>query len=105
TRFSRDWSSDVCSSDLQPIADPAYRAGIGQGLLHADRESAAERLAHHHELALDLAGAGIQRTHHAFRRKNAAHGPQLTRAHADLVYPETPVERLSAAEEGGSHRE
>src|SRR5690606_40935673 len=25
TRFSRDWSSDVCSSDLQVVAAPAER--------------------------------------------------------------------------------
>src|SRR5690606_40604266 len=37
TRFSRDWSSDVCSSDL--LAHPALR---GQGLLL--REARAEQL-------------------------------------------------------------
>src|SRR5690606_40758199 len=27
TRFSRDWSSDVCSSDLQPVGVPVYLPG------------------------------------------------------------------------------
>src|SRR5690606_15162 len=29
TRFSRDWSSDVCSSDLLPLAVPSYLAAYG----------------------------------------------------------------------------
>src|SRR5690606_40674874 len=28
TRFSRDWSSDVCSSDLPPVSDVAAGGGI-----------------------------------------------------------------------------
>src|SRR6266511_5196677 len=34
TRFSRDWSSDVCSSDLAnlaPVPRPAYRLGLPRG--------------------------------------------------------------------------
>src|SRR5690606_40539640 len=35
TRFSRDWSSDVCSSDLVPVAYPAggYRYDIPFGVI------------------------------------------------------------------------
>src|SRR5690606_40554977 len=42
TRFSRDWSSDVCSSDLDVVADPvalaAAQVSLGQ-LRDALRES------------------------------------------------------------------
>src|SRR5690606_20775634 len=30
TRFSRDWSSDVCSSDLEPAASPPTRSWPGR---------------------------------------------------------------------------
>src|SRR5690606_39873520 len=46
TRFSRDWSSDVCSSDL-PGARPLDRGGVGADLravLGEDRRLAGERL-------------------------------------------------------------
>src|SRR5690606_39826522 len=36
TRFSRDWSSDVCSSDLEGVEAGARRPGLlpGGGLFH-----------------------------------------------------------------------
>src|SRR5690606_40987939 len=46
TRFSRDWSSDVCSSDLQAIAADGQRQkgrvvrGLGLGLGQGDLELA-----------------------------------------------------------------
>src|SRR5690606_40432319 len=57
TRFSRDWSSDVCSSDLRILADPGpllaalAEAGVlteewcsrnasGGGVVYANREEA-----------------------------------------------------------------
>src|SRR5690606_6067821 len=47
TRFSRDWSSDVCSSDLGIRLDPVSANGISgsvlDGFLHALTERAAER--------------------------------------------------------------
>src|SRR5215475_207403 len=37
TRFSRDWSSDVCSSDLLVVLGPEHAATIaGDGLSRAD---------------------------------------------------------------------
>src|SRR5690606_39492389 len=30
TRFSRDWSSDVCSSDLGPVSTKAPPEGVGE---------------------------------------------------------------------------
>src|SRR5690606_40523909 len=50
TRFSRDWSSDVCSSDLWRFDTPAFLVGLG----------AAERTG----FQLELPGADTRR-HHA----------------------------------------
>src|SRR5690606_39747951 len=36
TRFSRDWSSDVCSSDLQDIAEALIKDGYNANALHGD---------------------------------------------------------------------
>src|SRR5215475_14628345 len=36
TRFSRDWSSDVCSSDLQRAIDALLVPAVGQGLERLD---------------------------------------------------------------------
>src|SRR5215475_489196 len=41
TRFSRDWSSDMCSSDLQELPDIAYRA-LTARLLGAGAERCSE---------------------------------------------------------------
>src|SRR5690606_9573617 len=43
TRFSRDWSSDVCSSDLQVEVAVAADAGLGVGLGGALLEAADEQ--------------------------------------------------------------
>src|SRR5579883_1296969 len=50
TRFSRDWSSDVCSSDLRLRADLHAVADLGL-VLHAD-------LAGHHDVVAGLAAPG-----------------------------------------------
>src|SRR5207302_3916832 len=42
TRFSRDWSSDVCSSDLAPpVKSRVSREGRGAGLIPVRRRSFA----------------------------------------------------------------
>src|SRR5690606_39589913 len=41
TRFSRDWSSDVCSSDLQRGREP--RLLLGVGILVRDRQGREHR--------------------------------------------------------------
>src|SRR5690606_11843448 len=51
TRFSRDWSSDVCSSDL---GEPFGRAG--QVLRAAHQQEGIARLAGHISVSIDHAG-------------------------------------------------
>src|SRR5690606_40377454 len=48
TRFSRDWSSDVCSSDLREGGLAHERAAAGPALEVAVEHEVAERLAHGH---------------------------------------------------------
>src|SRR5690606_40517403 len=44
TSFSRDWSSDVCSSDLPtPSRSPAHRRGRGRGRIFRARRCAGLR--------------------------------------------------------------
>src|SRR5690606_15996082 len=89
----------------QTIADTAYGARIGQSLLDADRKAAGQRFADVDEAALDIAGAAVQAADHAFGRQYTARRAQVARAHADFVDTELAVERFTAAQERGAHRE
>src|SRR5690606_40165532 len=64
TRFSRDWSSDVCSSDLPAGArdhDHAGLEGLPQGLKHGPGELGGLVEEQHAEVG----EAGLARTHSA----------------------------------------
>src|SRR5205809_3646849 len=60
TSCSRDWSSDVCSSDLEPVAALGYQAYV---CLFRPEEPTVENVAALHErrnrLMLELEEAGI----------------------------------------------
>src|SRR5205809_8032162 len=44
TRCSRDWSSDVCSSDLEPLAEQCFERGNGE-LRRSEKDHAHSELA------------------------------------------------------------
>src|SRR5690606_40012170 len=72
TRFSRDWSSDVCSSDLAAAApgrDAAARIRRASLVLLAGPEPAGRALSGHvADAAEQLPRAAVLRTNHAARR-------------------------------------
>src|SRR5690606_29714692 len=72
TRFSRDWSSDVCSSDLAKT----HATGAVNAALHAvGGDEQAHALGHHHTLFFLIARSGLA----------VAHGQILQLALAALV--------------------
>src|SRR5690606_39686832 len=60
TRFSRDWSSDVCSSDLAKT----HATGAVNAALHAvGGDERAHALGHHHTLFFLIARSGLAVAH------------------------------------------
>src|SRR5690606_40212285 len=72
TRFSRDWSSDVCSSDLlvEPVAQ-AGRCGLGRLLVRGEQrtgDKSVDEVLHDQASVADLAGRLLRRERSEERR-------------------------------------
>src|SRR5690606_38856827 len=93
TRFSRDWSSDVCSSDL-PVRGQGPGAGPAAALLVPRR---AQRR------GLPLAGRGVLKLDQEKReRRDPSTGRSLAGTRSDLVTGEGSISR-PAVRYGGAN--
>src|SRR2546429_1971507 len=70
TRCSRDWSSDVCSSDLMPMASAQVKSAVLLAGLFADGVTSVTepaRTRDHTELALEEFGAALEKNGRTIR--------------------------------------
>src|SRR5690606_40480127 len=74
TRFSRDWSSDVCSSDLHFSARSDRNATLGEGIAYLTRHvDSARRIAvQAYRAGLRFKDAAIQRDNLTRKRQTKA---------------------------------
>src|SRR5690606_40463805 len=93
TRFSRDWSSDVCSSDLQRIERWIVAAVDAGDFMSALDQATAQRLAE------ETAAAGDEDLHAWLRA--AAHCASFSRPILALWRMSTEIGRASCRDRGG----
>src|SRR3712207_1938845 len=90
TRYWRDWSSDVCSSDLRPDSAGSGRRFARQRDSESDGKSDIGRIAHlyvfkrfHHSRGLSAAF----RRYHAFKRKRRLCIRKHSYSHSPACFP------------------
>src|SRR5690606_32869679 len=102
TRFSRDWSSDVCSSDLLQVYFRTAQSEVEPG--------AAERLSRIARLVRTMDGAVVLLEGHADPRGDEQYNIELSQARAEsvrriLVDAGVPEDRIAISAEGESRSE
>src|SRR5690606_2366677 len=88
TRFSRDWSSDVCSSDLNDIASPTGKIGGA-----AQKRLANGGILHHATLSYDIDGQVMTEVLRIGREKLSDKGTTSAAKRVDPLRSQTGMER------------
>src|SRR5690606_39284759 len=93
TRFSRDWSSDVCSSDLNDIASPTGKIGGA-----AQKRLANGGVLHHATLSYDIDGQVMSEVLRIGREKLSDKGTVSAAKRVDPLRRQTGLSRAAIIE-------
>src|SRR5690606_39617747 len=107
TRFSRDWSSDVCSSDLPVLRDVSFEVPAGRtvalvgptGSGKSTIANLAARLVDPDDGTVSLDGVDVRRLSHAALSRAVALVPQVAFGFDDTVRANVALDRPGVDDE------